>query len=96
MNNLNNKSLEELMDLKHKLKARYARARADANYADGQAYYQDIAYCNEILSQIRSVDVLIEAKNEEAIREIHRMAAEAEAKKEAHAKAMIEAQGSLF
>lgn len=96
MTDINNMTLEELMDLKHKLKARYARARADANYADGQAYYQDIAYCNEILAQIRSVDALIEAKNEEAIREIHRMAAEAEAKKEAHANAMIEAQGSLF
>ena len=91
MDNLNSKSLEELMDLKHKLKARYARARADANYADGQAYYQDIAYCNEILSQIRSVDALIEAKNEEVVREIYRRAAEAETTKDA----MIEAQGEM-
>ena len=63
MTDLNSKSLEELMNLKCNLKARYTRARADANYADGQAYYQDIAYCNEILAQIRSVDALIEAKN---------------------------------
>ena len=91
MTDINSKSIEELIDLKRNLKARYARARADANYADGQAYYQDIAYCNEILSQIRSVDALIEAKNEEVVREIYRMAAEAETKKDA----MIGAQGEM-